>query len=102
MLKLRNETKVGLLAVFALAAGFWGYKFLKGVNLLSSSQTFYIRYKNVDQLRPSSPVFISGLQVGMVKDIYVDKEDDTSLIVELNLEKGVQIPKETEIGRAHV
>lgn len=95
MLKLRNETKVGLLAIFALAAGFWGYKFLKGVNLLSSSQTFYIRYKNVDQLRPSSPVFISGLQVGMVKDIYVDKEDDTSLIVELNLEKGVQIPKET-------
>ena len=94
MLKLRNETKVGILAIFALAAAFWGYKFLKGVNILTSSQTFYVRYQNVDQLRPSAPIFISGLQVGMVKDIYVDKEDDKSLIVVLNLDKGVQIPKD--------
>ncbi len=94
MLKLRNETKVGILALFALAAGFWGYKFLKGVNLLTSSQTFYVRYQNVDQLRPSAPVFISGLQIGMVKNIYVDKQDDKSLIVELNVEKGIQVPKD--------
>ena len=95
MLKIRNETKVGILAIFALAAGFWGYKFLKGVNLLTTSQTFYIRYQNVDQLRPSAPVFINGLQVGMVKDIYVDKADDKTLIAVINLEKDVQIPKET-------
>ena len=94
MFKLRNETKVGILAVFALGAAFWGYKFLKGVNVLTTSQTFYVRYNNVDQLRPSAPIFISGLQVGMVKDIYLDKNDDKTLIVVLNVDKGVEIPKD--------
>jgi phospholipid/cholesterol/gamma-HCH transport system substrate-binding protein len=94
MLKFSNETKVGLVAIIALAGAFWGYKFLKGVNVLTTSQTFYVRYDNVDQLRPSSPIFISGLQVGMVKDIYIDKEDDKSLIVVLNVDRGIQIPKD--------
>ena len=94
MLNFKNETKVGLLAIIALAAAFWGYKFLKGQNVLTSSQIFYVKYANVDQLRPSSPVFINGLQVGMVKDISIDKTDDKTLIVTINIEKGIQIPKD--------
>jgi phospholipid/cholesterol/gamma-HCH transport system substrate-binding protein len=94
MFKFSNETKVGLLAAIAIFAGIWGYKFLKGTNLLTSSQTFYVRYSHVDQLRPSNPIFINGLQVGMIKDIYVDPEDDKSLICVLNVNKGIDIPKD--------
>ena len=94
MFKFRNETKVGILAIVAMGAALWGYQFLKGKNVLSSSQTFYVRYANVDQLRPSAPIFVSGMQVGMVKDIHIDAEDDKSLIVELNIEKNIQIPKD--------
>jgi phospholipid/cholesterol/gamma-HCH transport system substrate-binding protein len=94
MFKFSNETKVGLLAAIAIFLGIWGYKFLKGTNLLTSSQTFYVRYDNVDQLRPSNPIFISGLQVGMIKDIYVDNEDDKTLVCVLNIDKGVDIPKD--------
>lgn len=93
MLKLSNETKIGILAIAAIALGIWGFKFLKGINVLKSSQTFYIRYKNVEQLRPSSPVFISGLQVGMVKDIYIDPEDDKTIITVINLDRNLDIPK---------
>lgn len=71
MFKIRNETKIGLLAIAAIALAIWGFKFLKGQNVLTTSQTYFIRYENVEQLRPSSPVFINGLQVGMVKDMYV-------------------------------
>jgi phospholipid/cholesterol/gamma-HCH transport system substrate-binding protein len=91
---INNETKVGILAIVALAAAFWGYKFLKGQNVLTSAQIFYVKYANVDQLRPSSPVFINGLQVGLVKDITVDKQDDKTLIVTLNIDKGIEIPKD--------
>ncbi|MBK8921118.1 MAG: MCE family protein [Saprospirales bacterium] len=94
MLKLSNETKIGLLAVAAIALGIWGFKFLKGINALTASQTFYIKYDNVDQLRPSSPVFINGLQVGMVKDIFVDPEDDKTIIAVINLDRGIDIPKD--------
>lgn len=94
MLKIRNETKIGLLAIAAIALAIWGFKFLKGINVLTSSQTFYVRYSNVDQLRPSSPVFINGLQVGMVKDLFVDPKDDNTIVAVINLERSVDIPKD--------
>ena len=99
MFKFRNETKVGILAIVAMGAAFWGYQFLKGKNVLTSSQTFYVKYANVDQLRPSAPIFVSGLQVGMVKDIHIDAEDGKSLIVELNIEKDVRIPKDATTSK---
>ena len=95
MFKISNETKIGLLAIVAIALGIWGFKFLKGMNVLTASQTFYIRYDNVEQLRPSSPVFINGLQVGMVKDIFVDPEDDQTIVTVINLERRIDIPKNT-------
>ena len=94
MLKISNEVKVALLAIAAVGLGFWGFKFLKGINVLTPSQTFYVRYDNVDQLRPSSPVFIRGLQVGMVKSLFIDEKDDKTIVALLNIDRGVQIPKD--------
>ncbi len=94
MLKLSNETKVALLALVAVALGIWGFKFLKGLNVLTASKTLYVRYANVQELNTSAPVFISGLRVGMVKDIFVDKTDDRTIIVALNIERGFDIPKD--------
>jgi phospholipid/cholesterol/gamma-HCH transport system substrate-binding protein len=94
MFKLSNESKIALLAIAAVAIGFWGFKFLKGINVLTASKTYYVRYNNVDQLRPSSPVFIKGFQVGMVKDMYIDEKDDKTIIVVLNIDRGVDIPKD--------
>lgn len=94
MFKLSNEVKIALLALVALALGFWGFKFLKGINVLTTSKTFYVKYESVDQLRPSSPVFIKGFQVGMVKDMYIDKADDKTIITVLNIDGGVDVPKD--------
>ncbi len=94
MFKIRNEIKIALLAIAALALGFWGFKFLKGQNVLTTSKTFYVKYDNVDQLRPSSPVFIQGFQVGMVKNMYIDKADDKTIIAVLSIEGKVDIPKD--------
>jgi phospholipid/cholesterol/gamma-HCH transport system substrate-binding protein len=95
MFKLNNETKIALLAIAALALAIWGFKFLKGINILTPSRVFYVKYQNVDQLRASSPVFIKGFQVGTVKDMYVDKTDDQTIIAVLNIDKDIDIPKET-------
>ena len=94
MLKIRNEVKIAILATAALGLGFWGFKFLKGLNVLSTSKTLYVKYNNVDQLRPSSPVFIQGFQVGMVKEMYIDEADDKTIITVLNIEGNVDIPKD--------
>jgi phospholipid/cholesterol/gamma-HCH transport system substrate-binding protein len=94
MFKIRNEVKIALLALVALGLGFWGFKYLKGQNVLTTSKTLYVRYENVDQLRPSSPVFIKGFQIGMVKDMYLDKADDKTIIAVLSIDGGVDIPKD--------
>ena len=94
MFKVSNEVKVAILAIIAVALGFWGFKFLKGINVLTPAKTFYVKCDNVDQLRPSSPVFIKGFQVGMVKDMYIDKTDDKTIIAVLNIDRGIDIPKD--------
>ena len=94
MFKLSNETKIGILAVVAIAIGIIGFKYLQGINVLKTSTTFKVRYANVDQLRPGAPVFISGLQVGMVKNLYVDPDDGKSIIAELNIDHADRIPKD--------
>lgn len=94
MFKISNEVKIALLAIAAVALGIWGFKFLKGRNILTASKTLYVKYDNVQDLRTSAPVFIRGLQVGMVKNIFIDQSDDQTLIVVLNIERGFDIPKD--------
>lgn len=94
MLKISNETKIALLAIAAIALGIWGFKFLKGQNVLTLSKNFSVRYDNVQDLRVSAPIFIRGLQVGSVKKIFIDPADDQTIVVVLNIESGFDVPKD--------
>ncbi len=92
---IKKEYVTAFVFVVALLIFLWGFKFLKGINVLTSNQIFYVRYSSVDQLRPSNPVFINGLEVGLVKEMYIDPEDDKSVIVVLNVNGSLDIPKNT-------
>ena len=52
---MSNESKIGILAIVTIAVFIIGFKFIKGQNVLSSSQLIYVKYKSVDQLAISSP-----------------------------------------------
>jgi len=89
-----NETKIGLLVIIASALMIWGYKFVKGKNILSSSTYLYVQYDEIDMLATSTPVTIQGFQVGIVSRIYFETVGNKQVVeVELDIEKGVQIPK---------
>lgn len=92
---MSNETKVGILAVIAVVLFVLGFNFLKGLNLLTTSNLLYASYDNVSSLTVSSPIFINGLQVGVVKDIYF-KDDLQTIEVEMNIENDYRIPKDAE------
>lgn len=93
-MKIRNETKIAIFALVAVAIGIWGFKFLKGINVLTTSRVFYVRYQNVDQLLPSSPVLVNGLQIGTVKALEIDPEDDKTIIATLNIDGEADIHKD--------
>ena len=91
---MSKETRIGLLIVVTLGLLIWGYKFLKGKNLLSSAQTFYVEYDEVEGLNVSTPVQLHGFQVGTVQDMYMNDEL-SKVIVVLDIKGNVKVPKET-------
>ena len=92
---MRYEVKIGILAFVAIALAFWGYKYIQGTNLFSSTNVYYANYDNVAGLTVGTPVQISGVNVGSVSDISLDQQ--TRLVqVEMDIRDGVNIPKETK------
>lgn len=90
---MTKEIRIGALAVIAIIGLIWGYKFVKGENLFSSSTTLLTKFDDVTLLSVSSPVFIRGLKVGTVTNIRLDEEDLTKMIVEFAIEGDYKIPK---------
>ncbi len=91
---MSRETRIGILSVLVIAASIWGYKFIKGQNLLSSQQFFYIEYDNTGQMQQSSPVYNRGLQIGTVTDIYKKPDDYKIVVVEIEVDKSFKVPKD--------
>lgn len=90
---MSNETKIGLLTVVAIALSVWGFKFIQGKNLLTSSNFYYIEYDHIDGLATSSPVSINGYPVGIVSNLTLQTDKQNSILVELDINNGVNIPK---------
>jgi phospholipid/cholesterol/gamma-HCH transport system substrate-binding protein len=91
---MSNETKIGLLSIVTIALFIYGFKFIKGQNILSTSQTIYVKYEQVDLMAVSSPVLINGFQVGVVTDIYLDPESGQDIIAVLDIQRGIKIHKD--------
>ncbi|WP_412469050.1 MlaD family protein [Pedobacter sp. KLB.chiD] len=95
-MKIKNETKVGILAAFAIALLIIGYNFLKGNSIFSSETTLYAKYTRVDGLTVSKPVLINGYQIGRVAKL--DLQGDGSIIATLSINSKYDIP-ENSIAR---
>ncbi len=94
-MKISNETKVAILAIAAIALGVWGYNFIRGKNMLSSSNIYYIEYDEVNQLNVSTPVVINGFEVGFVADLFLKPDDADIVIVKIDLRKEIRVPRDT-------
>lgn len=92
-MKIKNETKVGILAAFAIALLIIGYNFLKGNSIFSSETVLYARYSQVDGLTVSKPVLINGYQIGRVGAL--ELQPDASIKATLNINNKYEIPKNT-------
>jgi phospholipid/cholesterol/gamma-HCH transport system substrate-binding protein len=85
-LKISREIKTAILVIASMLLFIWGYSFLKGRDLLSNNNTFYVKYDNVDGLIPSSPVTINGLIVGKVMSIELDDKWNSQVEIQINSE----------------
>lgn len=93
---MSNESKIGLMAVIVVSIAIWGYKFLQGKNLLSTSTALYVEYDDVTELAKSAPVMKNGFQVGVVSDIYLKPDNPEKVIVALDIDRAIKVPKDAK------
>lgn len=92
-MKITKEVKTGVLAILGIILFIFGFNYLKGENLLSSSRVFYTEYENVEGLVVSTPVTISGLPVGKVLDITFKEDGSGKLVVKLLVDSDFKFSK---------
>jgi phospholipid/cholesterol/gamma-HCH transport system substrate-binding protein len=71
---------------------FVGVNYLKGLNVLSSSRSFYAKYENISGLQVGSSVLLNGFKVGMVSNLELLVEDNQNLLITLSIVKDFNIP----------
>ncbi|SEF75663.1 phospholipid/cholesterol/gamma-HCH transport system substrate-binding protein [Halpernia humi] len=65
-MKFSKELKAGLIALLAIVGFIILFQFMKGKNLFTTDNVYYVKYDNVEGLAVSNPVSINGLKVGQV------------------------------------
>ena len=92
-MKISNEIKIGIFGLATLAILFFGYGFLKSSDLFSSSQRFYVFYKNVDGLGVANEIQLNGFKVGKVVSLKILPERNNQILAVLDIDKNIQVYK---------
>ncbi len=71
---------------------YYGFNFLRGTNLFSPADTFYVVYPNVSGLNVSNPIYFNGLPVGRVSGFQLDQKR-SRIIVSLDIDRNVTVSK---------
>lgn len=98
-MNISKEIKAGLIAILAISSFVVFFQFLKGKNVFTTNNYFYIKYDNVDGLERSNAVTINGLKVGLVDDIIpiTDKNGKIHFLVKVSIENQYSFSKNSSI-----
>lgn len=97
-MKYAREIKVGALSLVCLFLLYFGFYYLKGVNIFSSVRAFHGQYEQVSGLQEQAPVYIKGFKVGQVDHIHYDFTRDTAFIIDISVKKDIRLPKGTTMA----
>lgn len=97
-MKYAREIKVGILAVVCIFLLFFGFNYLKGVNIFSSIHSFHGVYTNIHGLELQAPVYIRGYKVGQVDNIDYDFTRDSSFTVDISIKRNINLPEGTRMA----
>ncbi len=70
---MSKEFKIGLITIIAGGLLYYGFNFLRGSDLFSSTNRYYVVYPNVAGLTVSNPVLFNGLNVGRVSGLNLEQ-----------------------------
>lgn len=96
--KISKEVKIGIAFIIAIIILYYGISFLKGVNLFKPSNSYMVVFDDIAGLTQSTPVTLNGFRVGLVSSMKLDPENQHRIVVYLNMDKGVKVPKGSKMS----
>ncbi len=97
-MKHAREIKVGILAAVCLFLLFFGFNFLKGVNIFSPTNSFHGTYAHLHGLEEQAAVYIRGHKVGQVDAIHYDYTRDSAFTIDISINRDIVLPQGTQMA----
>ena len=91
--KISKEVIIGAVTVASLVLLYIGINYLKGINLFKPANYYYVSCSHVKDINVSSPVFVEGFKVGLVRSIEYDFSTVDKIILEIRLDRGMAVNK---------
>ena len=92
-MKKGKEILLGIIFILTIVLLYGGISFLKGRNLFSSNQNYYVRFHNVSGLSNSSPIYLNGVRIGIVNAIHYNYSHPDDIVVRIGINKNLRIPE---------
>ena len=92
-MKLTKEIKIALIAIVGILVMYFGINFLKGMNLFSTNNTYYMTFDDIQGLGASTPIYADGYKVGTVDGMEYDYEENGPIKVKVDINKDLRIPQ---------
>ncbi|MCP4460575.1 MAG: MCE family protein [Cytophagales bacterium] len=91
---MSKEFRIGLIALVAGVLLYYGFNYLKGTDVLSKTNRFYVVYDHINGLAPGSTVNIQGVQVGRVSELAFNQKKQT-IVVALDIQGDIELGDST-------
>lgn len=88
-----KEVQIALVAIVGIIVLFFGMKFLKGMFLFSTDDSYYVEFDDVSGVSASCPVYANGYRVGVVEDVIFNYDNQEKIVAVLGLNKQLRLPK---------
>lgn len=95
MAKGGKEFRVGLFVVLMAAALYIGFNYLRGLDVFSPLNTYYVTYQNISGLNKGDRVILNGLDVGSVVERRFSDDNYNEIIVTLAIDKTIKLTDST-------
>lgn len=92
-MKLIKEIKIALVAIVGILIMYFGINFLKGMNLFSTNNTYFITFDDIQGLGASTPIYADGYKVGTVDGLEYDYKENGPIKVKVDIIKDLRIPQ---------
>ena len=92
-MKLTKEIKIALVAIVGILVMYFGINFLKGMNLFSTNNTYFITFDDIQGLGASTPIYADGYKVGTVDGMEYDYKENGPIKVKVDINKDLRIPQ---------